>query len=392
MYGHEVPKRARSRLRGARTGASRQGPAPALGVFVVFAQRPTPRASPHTRTPRRRPEPGRGARLSRRVWTATLTAVTLTFRALSVIDLMVRHRKLSPCDFCTRELGSELENTLRHSGTATHHPYRRLNLVCISLITHIACAHVHARQRPQWDLRRARAALAGPGATTQHPHASPDPPGAASKPPRRPNGRRLAAAAGTPNEHQSEGAAERPADHTAGVRCGPARSVHGARTPAHAADVPGRLRAPVAARERRNGRCSAPGAPDGGPVGGLLAARQWRARLRARRGRGRLGRAWHGLWAGAARRQRRLRWAALAAVARRARMRRFDFSHVARTSLGRSRRAAETLPRAGMATAEIAGTVAIGLASLVGRAPRSVASVRAYRTTGARRDRADGTE
>ena len=206
------------------------------------------------------------------------------------------------------------------------------------------CAHVHARQRPQRDLRRSRAALAGPGATTQHPHGSPDRPGAASKPPRRPNGRHLAAAAGTPNGHQSEGAAERPADHTAGTCRGPARSAHATHTPACAAGVHGRARAPVAVRRRRNGRCAPLEAPDGGPVGGASATRRRRTRLRARRGRGGSGRACYGLRAGAARRQRRWRRAALTAVSRRARMCRFDFSHVLRTSLVRPRRAAEKLP------------------------------------------------
>ena len=216
-----------------------------------------------------------------------------------------------------------------------------------------ACSR--AAQRPQRDyLRRSRAALAGPGATNQHPHASPDPPGAASKPPWRPNGRRLAVAAGTSNGHQSEGAAERPADQTAGVRCGPARSAHAMRTPARTAGVPERLCAPEAARERHNCRCSAPQAPDGGPVGGSLAAHRRRARLRARRARGGLGRTWHGLWAGPARRQRWLRWAAVAAVARRARMCRFDFSHVARTSLEWPRRAPEKSRRAVMAAAATA--------------------------------------
>ena len=51
---------------------------------------------------------------------------------------------------------------------------------------------VHAQQRPQRSLRRAGAALPGPGTTSHHPQASPCPPGAASLPPRRPNGRPLA--------------------------------------------------------------------------------------------------------------------------------------------------------------------------------------------------------
>ena len=158
---------------------------------------------------------------------------------------------------------------------------------------------------------------------------------AISRPPRAPQ---------SPNGHQSEGAAERPADHTAGTCRGPARSAHATHTPACAAGVHGRARAPVAVRRRRNGRCAPLEAPDGGPVGGASATRRRRTRLRARRGRGGSGRACYGLRAGAARRQRRWRRAALTAVSRRARMCRFDFSHVLRTSLVRPRRAAEKLP------------------------------------------------
>ena len=253
-------------------------------------------------------------------------------------------------------------------------------------------------------IRRARAPKAGPDRRAHCPGRPqrnlPPPPGQT-----RPNRSRLGAATepkrcklasdsgthvGAPKRAPTEGAAERPGDHTANIRRGPTRSAHATHTPARTADVPGRLPAPVAARECRNGRCSAPGAPDGGPIGGSLATHRWRARLRAQRVRGGLGRAWHGLWAGAARRQRRLRWAALAAVARRARMRRFDFWHAARTSLGRSRRAVKRPPKAVMVALATARTRAVGPAPLTHRAATSVAPAHAYRHTSARQDRADG--
>ena len=124
-------------------------------------------------------------------------------------------------------------------------------------------------------MRRARAALTGPGATKHHPQASPDPPGAASEPPRRRTGRNLALALGPArNGHPFEGAAEQPGDHAAAARRNPAHSAHASHTPSRAVGVPDRLRVPDAAPERRSGRCGPAGAPDRGPVGGASATRR----------------------------------------------------------------------------------------------------------------------
>ena len=62
-------------------------------------------------------------------------------------------------------------------------------------------------------------------------------------------------------------------------------------------------------------------------------------------------------------------------------MRRFDFFRVARTSLERSRRAAERPPRV-----ETAVVVTAGKVPSLARAPCSVAPAHAYRHTGARQN------
>jgi hypothetical protein len=71
-----------------------------------------------------------------------------------------------------------------------------------------AFQQIHARTRPKRGLTGACTALAGPSATCHHPLASPALIGAASEPPRRPNGRNLAAGTATPNGHIYECVAE----------------------------------------------------------------------------------------------------------------------------------------------------------------------------------------
>jgi hypothetical protein len=73
-------------------------------------------------------------------------------------------------------------------------------------------------------------------------------------------------------------------------------------------------------------------------------------------------------------------------------MRRFDFLHAVLTSLGRPRRATKRLRRAAMAAAAIVGTSAAGPTRLARRAATLVAHAHAYRHTGARQNRADGSE
>ena len=71
-----------------------------------------------------------------------------------------------------------------------------------------AYQQIHARGRPKRGLTGARTALAGLSTTCHHPQASPALIGAASEPPRRPNGRNLAAGTATPTGHMYECAAE----------------------------------------------------------------------------------------------------------------------------------------------------------------------------------------
>ena len=236
-----------------------------------------------------------------------------------------------------------------------------------------------ARERPKRGLTGARTALAGPSATCHHPQARPAPTGAASELPRNPKGansRPIAAPTWAPqNGHQQRAPLSDLATtpRTSGAAL---RAPRTPPTPLHALPT-----SPAACPHlwRRANAATAAAALRGRPMAALLAAR-WRH----------IGGAWHGLWAGAARRQRRLRWAALAAVARRARMRRFDFWHAARTSLGRSRRAVKRPPKAVMVALATARTRAVGPAPLTHRAATSVAPAHAYRHTSARQDRADG--
>ena len=63
-------------------------------------------------------------------------------------------------------------------------------------------------------------------------------------------------------------------------------------------------------------------------------------------------------------------------------MRRFDFYHAARTSLGRPQRAAERSWRAEMSAAATVGTGGVGPAPLAHRAATSLVPARAHRHTG----------